>query len=63
MTLVRRYNMTKGGYIISQIDRCMTKARETADENLRKFYINAAAGFRARIEKMTLDECQKQFLK
>jgi hypothetical protein len=55
--------MTKGEYIIRQIDECMTKARETADENLRKFYINAAIGFRTRIEKMSLDECEEQFLK
>ena len=55
--------MTKGEYIIRQIDECTTKARETADENLRKFYINAAEGFRTRIEKMSLDECLAQFLK
>ena len=43
-------------YLMGKYAECMAKARAQTDENLRRFFYNAAQGFKEKALRLTLDE-------
>lgn len=52
--------MTKFENLKNKENNCIAKAIETTDENLKKFFYNAAEGFRIKIAKMTVKEAKEE---
>ena len=50
--------MTKCEYLQFSADRCTVLATTAQDQNMKRFYANAAEGFRRRLEKMTIAELE-----
>lgn len=55
--------MTKCEYLLNMADKCTARANIERDPNLKKFYANAAIGFRIKLEKLSLEECGEQVCK
>ena len=52
--------MTKGAYLQMQADECTRRAVASSDINLKCFYVSAAEGFRRRLEKLTIQELERE---
>ena len=48
--------MTKFEQLKDKENKCIAKAIETNDDKLKKFFYNAAEGFRIKIEKLKIKE-------
>lgn len=48
--------MTKFEELKNKENGCIKRAIETTDENLKKFFYNAAEGFRIKMERMKIKE-------
>lgn len=42
-------------YLMGKYAECMAKARAQTDENMKRFYYNAAQGFKAKALRLTLE--------
>lgn len=52
--------MTKFENLKNKENKCIAKAIETTDEKLKKFFYNAAEGFRIKIAKLTIKEAGEE---
>lgn len=52
--------MTKFENLKDKENKCIAKAIETTDEKLKKFFYNAAEGFRIKISKLTIKEAKAE---
>lgn len=54
--------MKKAEYLLTMADKCTTKAINSTDPHIKTFYAKAAQGFKIKLEKLTLEECQEDVL-
>ena len=55
--------MTRAEYLENEIDHCTKKAiecKEANDVDGMKFYLTAKIGFEKRLNKLSLEECEKK---
>ena len=56
----RSYRMTKYEEFKNKANKCIEKAIATTDENLKKFFYNAAQGYEIKLAKLTITEAGEE---
>ena len=55
---LRRQEPSVYEYLVGKRNECMLKARNMHDKNLKRFYLNAAEGFKLKASNISIAEAQ-----